>query len=187
MVALTIDSKQLRKLERALGDIKGGVPKALRGAINKTLNTGRTVIRREIRKEYLIKQKDIPIKVHGASSGSAQIGGFIRLDDGMMPLNKFKVQPRGVQRRKNKRPLFAQVKKGAGGTMPGAFFIPATGPFVRVHGAARFPIKFLRTISAPIMATQPSVGPAANQAMGVALDKNIDNQIVRIMAQAGGH
>lgn len=181
MVEVTIDGKQIAKLQKALGHIKDGVPKALSGAINKTLNRGRTVVRREIRKTYLIKQKDIPIKVKGASVG--RLGGEIRIDDGMMPLNKFKLSPKGVQRRAHKKPIFAQVKKGAGGTLGRAFMTSFGGPFAR-RGRERFPIKFLRTISAPIMATQPSVGPAANAEMSKALAKNMDNQIVRVMAGA---
>jgi hypothetical protein len=37
------------------------------------------------------------------------------------------------------------------------------------------------------MASQPTVGPEVNKAMGDALDKNIDQQIKRVLAGAGGH
>lgn len=181
MVNLTVDASQLRKLVRALGHIKDGVPKALVPAINRALDRGKTTVHREIRKVYLIKQKDIPMVVKGANAGN--LTGKIIIESGMLPLDKFKVAPRGFRKRKG--PIFAQVKVGGGGTMPGAFYIPTGGPFIR-PGSDRYPIEKLHTIGAPIMASQPSVGPAANKAMGDSLDKEIDRNIKRVLASAGG-
>jgi hypothetical protein len=183
MVALTIDSGQMRKLERAVRRIKDGVPRALAPAINRALNHGRTTVKREIRKEYLIKAKDIPVKVSGASR--ARPSGFIRLTQGMLELIKFKVTPRGVQKRKRKVPIRAQVKMRTGGRIIPRGFVARmpsgyVGAFQR-KGPERLPLKQLVTIGAPIMASQPSVGPAVNKAMGDSLAKNIDNQISRFM------
>lgn len=185
MVALTIDSRQLKKLEVAVRNIKNGVPRGLSGAINRTLDRGRTTVRREIRKEYLIKQKDIPIKVHRASQ--VHLGGEVRLDQPMLDLAKFKVTPKGVQKRRNKRPIKAQVKVSSGGKLIKGGFVARmptgfVGPFTR-KGTERFPLKKLVTIGAPIMATQPHVGPAVQKAMGDAMAKNIDSQIARFMAK----
>lgn len=185
MVALQIDPRQLRKLEMAVQNIKNGVPRALSAAVNRTLDKGRTTVRREIRKEYLIKQKDIPIKVFRASQ--ARPSGEVRLDQPMLELSKFKVTPRGVQTRRHKRPIRAQVKIASGGKLISHGFVARmpsgyVGPFVR-KGDARFPIKKLMTIGAPIMATQPHVGPAVQKAMGEALATNIDSQISRFMAK----
>jgi hypothetical protein len=189
MVAITIDARQMRRLERAVRKIEDGVPRALAPAINRALDRGRTTVKREIRKEYLIKAKDIPVRVRGASQ--ARLSGEVRLDQGMLDLARFKVSPRGVQKRKHKRPIKAQVKVRSGGKLIAHGFVASmptgfTGPFVR-KGTARLPIKKLLAIGAPIMASQPTVGPAVNKAMGDSLAKNIDSQIVRLMAQAGGH
>jgi Prophage minor tail protein Z (GPZ) len=185
MVAITIDPRQLNKLQNALGHIKGGVPNALSGAINRTLRKGRTTIRREIRKEYVIKQKDIPIKIHSASR--ATLSGEIVIKDTMMLLGKFRVSPIGVQRRATKRTVHAQVKVGGGGDIPHAFMtgLAYPGPFVR-KGTPRLPIRALLSISAPIMASQPTVGQAANKAMGDSMAVEIDRNIKRVLAQAGG-
>lgn len=183
MVALTLNGAQVEKLTRAVGHIRNGVPRALAPAINRSLDKGRTEIRREIRKEYLIKQKDIPMRVVGASQ--ARLSGAIIIQQGMLDLSKFKIKPRGVQRRKKKKPIHAQVKVGGGGFIGNAFMTSLGGPFVR-KGAARLPIKKLVTIGAPIMATQPTVGEAANKAMGDTLDKRIDHEIKRVLSSAGG-
>jgi hypothetical protein len=181
MVNITIDANQMRKLERAVAKIKDGVPRVLAPAINRALDKGRTTVRREIRKVYLIKQKDIPISVVGASKGN--LNGRIVLKDRMLTLDKFKVRPRGIQRRKNKRPIYAQVKVSGGGTMPHAFYIPTGGPYIR-RGAARLPLKRLLTISAPIMASQPSVQPAVSKAMEETLATRIDHEINRVLNAA---
>jgi hypothetical protein len=178
MVAIQIHSGEMAKLTAKLTRIKNGVPRVVVPAVNRALASGKTVISREIRAHYTIKQKDIPMTVSRASYGS--LGGSIRISQGMLPLDKFNVRPRGVQRRKNKRPIFAQVKKGGGGIIKSAFYIPSGGPYSRI-GPSRFPIFKLATISAAIMATQPSVGPAANKKMGDTLDKRLDHELRRVL------
>jgi Prophage minor tail protein Z (GPZ) len=188
MVALTVDARQMRKLERAVRNIKDGVPKVLAPAINRALEKGRTTVRREIRKEYLIKQKDIPVAVQRANRGT--LSGAVVIEQGMLPLSKFQVTPIGVQKRKNKQTLFARVKKGGGGSLPGAFNVLTSnylGPYIREGGAGRLPIRKLMTIGASIMASQPSVGPNVNKEMGDTLAKRIDHEIKRVLASAGGH
>ena len=182
MVEITIDSRELAKLDKVLVGIKNGVPKVLVPAINRSLDRGRTTVRREIRKAYLIKQKDIPIKVIGANRN--RLGGTIVIKDTMLELGKFSIRPRGVQKRKNKQPLRAQVRVNGGGTLPHAFMTSFGGPFQRV-GPERLPIRKLLAIGAAIMASQPAVGPAASKAMGDSMDKQIDHQIKRLLATAG--
>jgi hypothetical protein len=181
MVAIEIHSGQMAKLREKLAHIEKGVPRVLVPAVNRALASGKTVISREIRAHYVIKAKDIPMTITRATYGT--IGGSIRISQGMLPLDKFNVRPRGVQRRKKKRPIFAQVKKGGGGIIKSAFYIPSGGPYSRI-GPSRFPIFKLATISAAIMATQPSVGPAANKKMGETLDKRIDHELKRVLAGA---
>jgi len=186
MVAIEIDPLQLRKLDRTFGYFNKNVPKVLSMSINRALNKGRTEVRREIRKEYVIKQKDIPIAVYGATP--THLGGKIELRDTMMDLNKFKVTPRSVQRWRGRRPIHAQVRVHGGGNISYAFMtrLRYPGPYKRV-GPERLPIKKLLSISAPIMASQPKVGPVANKAMGDTLAKEIDRHIKRVMSSAGGH
>ena len=183
MVAVTIDARQMRRLERAVGHIKQGVPKVLVPSINRALNKGRSVIKKEIRKVYIIKAKDIPINrkaaFHGMAKAAGGYGGTLQVRDTMMFLDKF-FTTGGVRR----RPLFARVKVGGGGTI-GYGFKWDLRTYKRV-GPERLPIKRLYAISAPIMASQPTVGPEVNKAMGDSLDKNIDQQIKRVLAAAGG-
>ena len=152
-------------------------------AINRALSSGQTTVKREIRKEYLIKAKDIPTKLHRARYASPT--GHIRIDQGMLGVDKFKYRPHGVQKRKNKKALFVQIKKSGGGIVARSFDTNVKGgPFQRRSAAPRLPIRKMIAIGAPIMATQPHVGPAVNKAMGDTLAKRIDHEMERVLASA---
>lgn len=181
MFVVTINPSQLRKMERALKGIHNGVPKALAPAINRTLDRGRTVVKQEIRKNYVIKAKDIPITMHRASTD--HLKGEVEVRSGMLPLNRFSVKPSRVQRGRTRRPLFVQVRVGGGGILPHAFVATTgsyTGPFERV-GNSRLPIRKLMGISAAIMASQPNVGPVVQREMDATLEKRIDYEIKRAL------
>ena len=185
MVEIKIDARQIKQLEKVVAKIKDGVPKVLAPAINRTLTSGRAAVKREIRKMYLIKAKDIPVRVNRATRQT--LGGSLVIKQGMQGLAKFKVSPPGVQRRKNKRILHVTVKRGGGRDLPHAFVAPTAnyvGPFERV-GNSRLPIRRLVAIGASIMASQPTVAPAVQKAMTETLRKRVDHEIARLMADAG--
>jgi hypothetical protein len=184
MVAINLDAKQLAKLKRSLSHIENGVPKAFVPAVNRALAAGQTTVKREIRKIYTIKSKDIPTKLHRARYASPI--GHIRIDQGMLDASKFFYSPKAVQRRKSKKPLFVRVKKGGGGFIARGF-VSRLGPYQRRSDAPRLPIRKIITIGAPIMAAQPTVGPAVNEKMGDTLARRIDHEVERVLASAGGH
>jgi hypothetical protein len=183
MVALNIDTRQLDKLQRKLQSIEKGVPKALVPAINRALARGKTVVKRQIRKEYLIKAKDIPVAVNKATR--ATLAGAVTVQQGMLGLDKFRVRPRGYSTHKGhrRRELYAQVKRGGGGVIPSAFYIPSGGPYRRIS-PSRHPIFKLKTIGAAIMASQPAVGPEVQKEMGDTLAKRIDHEMERVLARS---
>jgi Prophage minor tail protein Z (GPZ). len=183
-VAIQIDARQLKNLERKLGGIEKGVPKALAPAINTALAKGQTTIKREIRKEYLIKAKDIPTAIHRATYSS--LNAHILVRQGMLDASKFVYRPKAVQKRKNKKPLFVQIKKSGGGFIARGF-VSRLGPMQRRSFAPRLPIRKILTIGAAIMASQPNVGPAVNKAMGETLAKRIDYEMKRVLARIGGY
>jgi len=185
MVTLVVDFSQLEKHLKVLRDIKNGVPRVLVPTINRTLAAGQTAIKREIRKRYEIKYSDIPIKKETAHYGNLE--GSLTLADHMMELGKFHISPRGVQKRRPLKPIFARVRVGKGGRLATGFMtggLPYAGPWRRV-GKSRLPIKKMLTISAPIMASQPSVAPVIAKVMGDTFEKRLDHEIERVMQQSG--
>jgi len=140
------------------------------------------VIKQEIRKEYIIKAKDIPISLHRANY--ATLSGDLKVKDSMLELNKFRYLPKFARRGRMRRQLFAQVQVGRGSTISRGFVTNSgAGPYMR-RGDARLPIKKLLAIGAPIMASQPKVGPAASKRMGDTLAKRIDHEIKRVLSTA---
>jgi hypothetical protein len=186
---LTIDAKQLQQVQRATRHISDGVTKVLAPAINRALTQGQTAVRREIRKVYVIKQKDIPTKLYKAHRAALQ--GSILISGGMLGAEKFYYAPRfppPAGSGKRRRQLFVRVKKGGGGFVARGF--PTNkfkAPFQRRSTAPRLPIRHILSIGAPIMASQPKVGPAAIKVMGETLAKRIDYQLTRVLAGAGGY
>jgi Prophage minor tail protein Z (GPZ) len=181
---VTIEARQMKQLQKALVRIKNGVPRVLVPAVNRSLASGQTAVRREIRKIYTIKQKDIPTKLHRARYASPE--GHIRIDQGMLGVDKFTHRP--MVRTSRRRDLFVQIKKGKGGFVKRGFVTNRIGygPFQRRSAAPRLPIRKLIAIGAPIMASQPTVGPAANKVIGDTLAKRIDHELKRVLASAGG-
>jgi hypothetical protein len=188
MVEIDIDATQLKQLQKTLLGIKDGVPRVVVPAINRSLYSGQTTIKREIRKVYTIKYSDIPTKVQPAkrSPATGEAGGSVTVQQGMLELNKFAFTPRNPGTR---RVMYVTVKKGRRRPIPHAFTqrMPGSGylgPFLR-KGPARLPIKKLMTIGAPIMATQPTVGPAVAKEMGDTLDRRLDHELQRVLNSAG--
>jgi hypothetical protein len=189
-VTIQIDTREIAKIALATRKIADGVKRVLAPAVNRALSAGRTAASREIRANYLIKNKDIPMRIQ--QSGES---GAILIESGMLKLYDFKVAPKGVQRRARKKPVFAQVKVGGGAYLGGGFVAQMksghVGVFMRSSSRMMFTkpwkqqINELLTIGAPIMATQPAVGPAVNERMGEVLEKRMDHELNRVLRSAG--
>ena len=184
MVSINIDTKQMERMAKQVAHIKDGVPRVMAAAMNRALSKGKTVVKREIRKVYLIKARDIPITVVRATF--TRMNGQIMIQSGMLPLSDFPHVPRSVTKRTRGKPIKATVKVGRGGTLRTGFLTQFKsghiGIFRRV-GKERLPIGELRSIGAPIMAAQPQVGPAANKAIGETMAQRLDHEIKRVLAR----
>lgn len=182
MIDLQIDTNDLRKIEKTYRHIKDAMPRVLSPTINRTLNKGRTEVRREIRKDYVIKQKDIPVRVKGASR--ARLNGELIITSTMLPLAMFKIMPAGVQHRKRKQIIRAMVRAGHGGSLPHAFvaIMPSghRGVFERV-GKERLPIRELLAIGAAVMAKQPRIMQAVTKAMSATFQNELHRNAQRIL------
>ena len=182
MVEIEISTEQLKKVFETMKNIRNGVPRVLSPSINRALTHGRTVIRREIRHDYVIKQKDIPINVRHASRET--LNGEIVLKQGMLGLEKFKFRP---TKPGTKRIVHAQVRQGGGKDIPHGFVAHMqsglTSVFTR-RGRSRLPIRHRVTIGAPIMAAQPHVSEAATREIDASLKKTIEHNIEYVLSRA---
>jgi hypothetical protein len=185
---ITIATKDLQKFQRAIGHIKGAVPKALSAAMNRAIRSGRTELSKHTRAAWTLKQKDLyaTLTIKNASAGNLA-ASIESKHSGMLKLYQFNVRPKGVQRRRDKRTLHATVRTGGGGTLGRAFIAQMksghVGAFARKTNK-RNPLKELHTISAPIMISQPEVGEPTHKAIVETYQKRSDHEIGRVLAAA---
>lgn len=136
----------------ALARIPGGIGRAARNAIRRTLKGGRkdagTLAKRRYTLPAGIVTKSLSVKVSGMS-------GEMRSRGGRNPLEKAKTKPKGRIRTRG-RYIRAEVVRGQGGELPNAFRPYGAAIYAR-EGRPRYPIKRLTTVSAPGMVSHPSV------------------------------
>jgi hypothetical protein len=182
---IVIDTRELARVRRRLGKVKGGANKALSQAINRTVRSGRTELSRGVRAVYLIKQKDLysTLKIRNASPGN--LGAEIRSTySGMLKLYDFKVSPKTPN---SGQRVHAQVRVGGGGSISDGFIGQMASGHIGVFrrsGPSRLPVQELRTISAPIMISQADVSEPVGQKMDETFKKRIDHEISRLLAGA---
>ena len=166
MFDFKIDIHELKNFEKILVKLHGGVAKAPEKAIGPTLDVAKVAVTNHIQKTYMIASNDIPDKIERWPFGDAVV-----IEPGMLGLEKFTGGTTAI------------VKKGGGGVIPGAFV--RGGVIYHRTTRKRYPIRRLMTIGAPIMATQPGVGDAANKEIGTELDARMNRELSAAMEAAG--
>lgn len=149
---ITIEPVNIEPVIAALSRIPGGIERAARSAIRRTLRGGRkdagTLTRRRYTLPAGVVTSSLSVKVSGLS-------GEMRSRGGRNPLEKAKTNPKGRIRTRG-RYIRAEVVRGQGGVIPKAFRPYGAGIFAR-EGRSRYPIRRLSTVSAPGMVSHPSV------------------------------
>lgn len=159
-VDIEVDTKALKRVAIELADVsQKDVPKAIVAALNRTIQTVGTDMKREAVQRYEIRSGDVQktLKIKRASASNMQANA---LSTGKpLGLFHFKVKPR---KRPTKRIKYIKVKiKKTDGykeikTNPKAFIAEknALNVFKRV-GKSRLPIERLTTLSIPQMISNP--------------------------------
>lgn len=127
---VTIDAKGLDEARQLLAHIPKGTQKALGRSINRGLTAMRTAISKETRSKYVVKAKDIKGTLEVKRASHQHLSGKILSTGSPMDLTKFRY------RIKKRGGIYAQVKKGGGGTLPHSFFV-TTGKAGLYHRETR--------------------------------------------------
>lgn len=161
MAEIEVDTKALKRVAVELADVsKKDVPKAIVSALNRTIQTVGTDMKREAVQRYEIKSGDVQktLKINRASASNMQANA---LSTGKpLGLFHFKVKPR-KQPTKRIKSVKVKIKKTDGykdiKTNPKAFIANknALNVFRRV-GKNRLPIVRLTTLSIPQMISNPA-------------------------------
>lgn len=140
----------------------------LRSAVRNTLREGKSELKNRITQRYTAKS---PLSLGSVKTTASALNGSIKIGGGRNQLKRFIINPRSRPRRMPPGGVLANVVKGQGGMIRRAFLQRSGGVYERV-GASRFPIKQLKTVSLPGMASRVGSHVEARMAqrLGIELD-----------------
>lgn len=122
----------------------------LRTAVRNTLRAGKQELTTRIQARYTAKN---PMSLGKTKTTASALNGSLKVGGGRNQLRKFIIRPTSRPRRMPPGGVFANVVRGQGGMIRRAFLQRSGGVFERV-GTSRFPIKQLKTVSLPGMASR---------------------------------
>lgn len=169
--------------------------------INRTIgdfkSRGPGWVSQEVVKEYNIKKKDVNETKKGVkNAGKVRVGG-VSLDNLEIIYQGRVLTPTHFSMKPTSRPangraytVSAQIKKSGGRKALGSkVFLGKSGregtvqiPFQRV-GAARLPIKSVKTLSVPQMITNETVSENIHKRINEELAKRLDHNLKRILGK----
>lgn len=117
-MSFVVDTKDLERVRKMLAGVPHGSEKAVANAINKSARTAVTGVIKGLRKNYTVNSKHIRkngFNIKRANAGN--LAAVITIRGRVLGLNNFFMTPKEPAR----EIPFARVKKGGGGSFPGAF------------------------------------------------------------------
>ena len=158
------------------------IEKAVSRAAKRAADAGKAETKRQLAAEYTLPSTEIGQTI---STGGSEIGAWMRLLSGPIPLPKFKgVTPKGVMP-PEKGPVKAQVKKSGGAELKMAFVAKMKTGHIGVFerkGEKRLPIKELFGPSTTSMfKANEKVHTAVQEKIKETLDKRIEHEFGRIL------
>ncbi len=191
MAEINVDTKQLQRVAVELAEVsKKDVPKAVVAAINRTIQTVGTDMKREAVAGYEIKSGDVQktLKLKRASASNMQaVASSVGKPLGLF---HFKVRPR-KQPKNPKKYIKVKIKKSDGfkeiKKSPRAFIANknAANVFKRV-GKNRLPIERLTTLSIPQMISRPAAIENIQRHAQETLQKRVDHEIEYRLSKVKG-
>lgn len=199
MVEISVDTNKLQRVAVELIDFgKKEVPRATVAALNRAAASAATETKREAKKGYEIKEKDLmrkdkkglpPIRVQKASAS--------RMSAGVLVVGR----PKGLFNFKVKKPKGKQkyvkvkIKKGGGFKQlpPNAFILHiadrkgnAIGNVYARTTKHRYPLARLATLSVPQMVSKPEALANIQKKAQETLERRIDHEIDRRLSKVKG-
>lgn len=157
---ISIDAEPLLKVAQELYKFPKEILPAMASAVNRTLDSTVTQVKKEAANEYTVKQKDIAKAIKKTRATKASLSAVAVASGGQVALYKFRHTPTSPPpKQRYKQPVKAQVKKSGGKQVVisegnKAFVQWCNGfpmIFARKKGAKRLPIKKLFSLSVPQM------------------------------------
>lgn len=118
---ISLSEREIEKATKLLRNIPGGVEKAIVSTINKSIYGAKTDSTKRVTQEYVIKQARVREVIQVLKASKNSLSARIISRGRPRALTYFKTNPRDVPRKRLKKLLISQVKKGAGGPIKNAF------------------------------------------------------------------
>lgn len=189
MMTIDVDDNLLNKAEDALKHIPKATPKAVSAALNRAIQGSKTEASRKIREIYTIRAKDINETIAINKSTPTSLQAVIRSRGSSTAMSKFRVTPNRYPGKKGTPPVKAQIKKGFGGYIKGAFMARMKsghlGVFRRSSGRS-FPIVENFGPSVPQMLGNEAVIEYVEERTRERFEERLEYEIDRILRGIGG-
>ena len=183
MAEVEIDAKQLQKVAVELSEIPKVAPKAMAAALNRTISTVKTDMKREAVAAYEIKGADVTKTLRMRKASPSYLRAEVSSIGQPVALIHFKVKPKNPPTRRTNKQLQVKIKKSDGyktiKRKPSAFVQNINGRnnvFAR-EGKNRLPISRLYSLSIPQMISNDGVLQKITDKANETLEKRVQHEI----------
>ena len=90
---IEIDRSDVREIKQRLGEFRSQTPNVLSRAINRTVASIKTELKREAAKQYRITQRDVSTTLVDRKATPKELQGYVKSTGAVIPLIKFNVSP----------------------------------------------------------------------------------------------
>lgn len=193
-VGIKIDDKGLKQTIKKLSAFPKEIPKATVAALNRTATFANNRIKKEVIKKYSIKSAEVQQTLTMKKATTQNLTTYISSEGRRYTLAHFERNLKSAAKRGGA--VKVQVKKGGTktvNTQPGAFVASMSGPkkkrgvkktttsgiflIAQRVGAARYPIKVLRTLSVPQMISSNDISEIVLKESQSMLQKRIEHEV----------
>ncbi len=192
---ISLSEREIEKATKLLRNIPGGVEKAIVSTINKSIYGAKTDSTKRVTQEYVIKQARVREVIQVLKASKNNLSARIISRGRPRALTYFKTNPRDVPRKRLKKLLRAQVKKGAGGPIKNAFLARMESGHLGVFHRTGKKRKKDKT---NLESIEQNYGPSIAQMLGAKsvvayveekaqkrIEKNLNHEIERILKGYG--
>lgn len=173
---IVIDTSEVNKVVKGLGEFEKQMPGAAISAVNRTLTHVNTRTKRLVANHYRVKISDVKttITLHKARKG--RLLAFLKSEGRRLTLGRFKFG-------NAKKSVKVKIKKTGGpkkvDTSPQAFSQILSGKqqIMKRRGKSRYPVDVLRSISIPQMIDSLDVSEEIQKEANKMLSERIEHEI----------
>lgn len=183
MAELIVDTEELKKIAVELKAFPNVAPKAMSAALNRTISTVKTDMRREAVASYEVKSSDVAKSISVKKASPSHLSAEAISMGRPIALSHFKFKPKQPMAGKTRRKVMVKIKKSEGygeiKRKPPAFVQNpngATNIFAR-EGESRLPIKRLYSLSVPQMISNKEVLNRITEKAHATLEKRVEHEI----------